>query len=185
MEQALLRQRCGQATPAAGTTAGDGDSALRRRRCAAGFNLIEVTMSVAIVATGLLAILGVLGSALQSTRKISDETLVSNLVDDQFTFRRVFTNQYFTTVITNTQFDANGFLPVYGGAPNVFWTGNWSKTNGYYRVIIEPLPPMNGAYGSNDIIQVKITVDWPINQNTGLPQSGYSTRLFITQVARR
>jgi prepilin-type N-terminal cleavage/methylation domain len=48
----------------------------------AGFNLIEVTLAVAVAAIGLLAVFGLLAGGIGASRQVSDETLITHLMDD-------------------------------------------------------------------------------------------------------
>jgi DNA-binding NtrC family response regulator len=57
-------------------------------------------MAVAIVGVGMLAVVGLMANAIDSTRQVSDDTLITNLADDMLNWSRItpYTNQTFMPV---------------------------------------------------------------------------------------
>jgi Tfp pilus assembly protein PilV len=162
-----------------------------RRRCAAAFNLIEVTLSVAIVAVGMLAILGLLGGALNASREVKDNTVISLLVDDFLNWRSITpydrpTFFPYGAVLTNATrpysytnyFDVNGYLSSdYSGAA----LANWAA----YMRFIYTVKDQPDFPNSRDIARVLLQVDWPINPVNSNTISGVTqTRQYINDVSR-
>lgn len=178
---------------------------IARRRRQAGFNLIEVTLAVAIAAVALLAVFGLLAGAIGASRQVSDETLITHLMDDMHAWSRttpygkksflpyeaILTNVTSgSTIKTVTSLDANGnfsvteYGPTTGGNyANRLWAGNSTSGHGLYRFTWTPMP--HPQFNSPDICRVLITVEWPINVANGQPMPNANRRYFVTNVARR
>ncbi len=170
-----------------------------------GFTLIEVTLAVAIVGVAMLAIIGLLSNAVDSSRQVSDDTLVANLADDMINWTRItpytnvtympspgtVTNHTATGIQTVTSLDANGnFSSTDSGYTNRLWAGNWLTGYGYYRFTWIPLTNPVSAYGNTDISRVLIIAEWPINPANGQPLTNslgkvLNRRYFVSQVSNR
>ncbi|MCX7915758.1 MAG: hypothetical protein N3A53_05580 [Verrucomicrobiae bacterium] len=167
----------------------------RRGRAIGGFNMIEVTLAVAIVALGLVAILGLLPVGIDASRRVADDTSLSTLVGDMLNWRRVtpfdkptwFPGGNFSladlprpkTLIE--EFDVNGFTatdPIFTNTASPFY----NTFNPYYRVIYEVRdnPQFPGAA---DFAQLCITIEWPLIK-TGTLAPNANKRIFISNYAR-
>lgn len=156
-------------------------------------------MAVAIVGVGMLAIIGLMASAVDSSRKVSDDTIITNFVDDMLNWARITPYGKQTvmpigadldnhsTSNVETRIDVNGYLPLtdVAGFTNIFWAGNKSTGHAYYRVTHKPLDHPDGTYNPTDVSRVLIIVEWPINPSTGNPVTNANKRYYISQVARR
>ena len=165
-----------------------------------GFNLIEVSMAVAIVAVAMLAIMGLSLQGVDSSRQVANDTLVANLADDMLNWMRITpygTNTFLiagananvhnlTPPISTSQIDADGFPRTnVWNQINPMWAGNKSTGHGYYRFTCQVLDHPEPTFGNAGIARVLIRVQWPINPGTGLPFTNCNTRTYIGQVARR
>lgn len=59
-------------------------------RSSQGFSLIEVVMAIAIVAVGLVAILGLIPQGLKSARNAADDSLVAVIAQDTIAQRKIY-----------------------------------------------------------------------------------------------
>ncbi len=171
-----------------------------------GFNLIEVTLAVAISAVGLLAVFGLLAGGITASRRVSDETLITHLMDDMFAWSRVtpYGKKSFLpyeAVLTNATsgstvkvvqgLDANGNFQGSeyqsggsGNHPNRLWAGNTTTGFGFYKFTWTPMPHPQFP-NSHDICRVLVTVEWPINVATGDPMPDANRRQYVSTFARR
>ncbi|NQU09784.1 hypothetical protein HQ590_03265 [bacterium] len=162
----------------------------RGRGATAGFNLIEVTLAVAICGIGLITVLGLVAGAVDASRGVSDETLICNLVDDMMDWARITPygkEMWFPlgakvddhSTAYPAYLDANGNLPNTDyNQPNPFYSGP------YFRFTFRPIDhPQFGAAG--DLTRVIVTVDWPLNPSTLAPVDKARHRVFVTNVVRR
>ena len=71
----------------------------------AAFSLVEVTLAVADMAIGLIAILGLIPQGVQSSRAAADNTLAATIVQDTLSELRL---QPFNNILICNNFDASG-----------------------------------------------------------------------------
>ena len=150
-----------------------------------GFNLIEVTLAVAIVGVGVLAVMGMLPVGLEASRRVSDDTIINTIVGDMFNWRRVTPYSsiswfpYNAPALTTTRpstpvvtiFDAMGNLPKdeYDHT-NPYYGGDYFKVS--YTILDHP-----DFAGATDIARVLVTVEWPVNA----PAAKQQRRYFLSQ----
>ncbi len=177
----MARFRVSGETPPACLRAITVTSRSRGLREEAGFNLIEVTLAVAVVAVGLLAILGLLGGGITAGRSVGDETIASQLAADILAERRAIGYTDTSTIVeigslVNTTnytdyFDAEGFdITTTSNAP-------------YFRVVSE-VKAHPVLTDTNQIAQVFITIAWPMGPSSN-EVGNVTTRLYITQITRK
>jgi uncharacterized protein (TIGR02598 family) len=150
-----------------------------------GFSLVEVALAVAVIAIGLIAILGLFPQGLHSARNAADNTLAATIAQDLFSQLRssAFDNvsicnappcppgvpvQINLSTVTATPiqlyFDHDGFLT---NAPS------------YYRVILaHSLVAPNGVTPLV-LSLVQATVVWP----DYLSSAPINTNIFMTEIA--
>jgi len=167
-------------------------SAARRRSAVAttAFTLIEVMLALAIVSIGIVAILGLIPNALQSSRDAADNTVMATIAHD--VFNAVRTNTF-------TQVDLRG-LGFTGGFPpgppyNLL---NVPPANGNYRGIVAyfdqggfiatPAAVQNHYFQVNltftnqsplALSVVTATVVWPAQSAAPV-----NTNVFVTKIAQ-
>jgi prepilin-type N-terminal cleavage/methylation domain-containing protein len=153
----------------------------------AGFNLIEVSLAIAICSIGLIALMGLLPTGTEASRRAADDTLVTSLASDILHWRRIspYTNSTYlpfgspplhTRPGTNfvTQFDAMGNFSVDEfGNTNPFFGGNYFLAT--YQVMDNPQFP-----GNLDCARVVLTMEWPANA----PAANRAKRIFVSDYAR-
>lgn len=165
-----------------------------------GFSLVEVTLSVGIVAVAILVIMALMPVGISSQRQVVDETIASQLVADMFSHARrgSFTNaitfpstNYVVGVgpesirlsdriaITN-HFDANGIENDpwnVGLNPNAIGT---PRIQTIYEVKDHPLFP-----GATNLVQIVITARWPVVDRGTWPYdlaTNYHTRTYVSAI---
>jgi type IV pilus assembly protein PilV len=148
----------------------------RNRNCR-GFTLVEVTLAVAIFAVGIIAVLGLLPTGLQSARAASDRTIAAMIANDAFSQLRVdpfgsayvCTNAGCTTGVTLNL--SNNVSATYG----YMLTGALPATSSdpvYFRVNLTCSSMAPG------LSSVRATIVWP-----AAAVAPANTNIFITQVA--
>jgi uncharacterized protein (TIGR02598 family) len=156
-----------------------------------GFSLVEVTIAVAVVAIGLIAILGLIPQGVQSSRDAADRTLAATIAQDLFDAVRsqLFTNvnlssygtfpnqlgnaynlqnSYLKYPLATTYFDQSGLSPS-------------TVQDSYFRVDLTfeaqaPPPPAVTPVLS----LVTATVSWPAKPGM---TTFLNTNVFVTEVA--
>jgi prepilin-type N-terminal cleavage/methylation domain-containing protein len=174
----------------------------RLRRCSAGFNLIEVTLAVAVVAVALSTVLALLPSGMQASRQVSDDTIITTIVGDMFHWRRVIPFDQPTVFPYNAEliaprprewveyFDANGYLPgtEYEASPGINYA-DWRYTGPYFKFTyrVQDHPDFAAV---PDVAQVVVTVEWPnyvtiVGTTTNINlSSNAKRRVFVSNFAR-
>jgi uncharacterized protein (TIGR02598 family) len=131
-----------------------------------GFSLVEVTLALAIMAIGLIAIIGMIPQGVQSSRGASDNTLVATIVHDTF-------NQMRLGALTGTGWPPSSQDVYYDTlATNIVTT----LQDKYFHVVVTPLlsPSIPNLY------IVTTTITWPDKSATSRP---INTNVFVTQIA--
>lgn len=182
------------ATPAQsqhGTDVGSSRSSPPRAKHTTGFTLVEVTLALAIAVIGILAIMGLLGGGTSASQRITEDSVITTLVDDMIAWRKItpfdrpsyfpFSNLLVRATprpYTYTEFfNINGYLQYDIAGQQLT---NWSR---YYKftftVMDHPAFP-----GSRDLARLHIMVEWPVNPSNGNPLPITQRRAFVTQIAR-
>ncbi|MCG3148749.1 MAG: hypothetical protein PCFJNLEI_02196 [Verrucomicrobiae bacterium] len=160
-------------------------SSSRRRRTwgQAGFNLIEVSLAIAICSIGLIALMGLLPTGTEASRRAGDDTLATSLASDILHWRRIspYTNSTYlpmgspplnTRATVQMYNDSMGNFAVdeYNN-PNPFFSGNYFLTT--YSVIDHPMYP-----GVLDVARLVVTIEWPALS------TNRTKRVFVSDYAR-
>jgi uncharacterized protein (TIGR02598 family) len=141
-----------------------------------GFSLVEVAVAVAVIAIGLLVILGLFPQGLQSARNAADNTMSATIAQDLFSYIRTQPFNYvdlgdgsgpqsleslFPITLHPLYFDQAGFST---NAPSAY----------YFRVMVgyQPQTPLA-------LCLVRATVLWPAPAGVVNP---INANIFITQV---
>ena len=160
-------------------------------RATSAFSLVEVAVAVAVIAIGLLVVIGLFPQGLQSARDAADNTLSATIAQNLFGQLR---NGDFTIYICTDPSDLG--YPIHCNSPTYQLTVNfnsapWSQsfyfdqegllTNGlaaYYQVNLQWATEV---LGNPDLMLVQATVVWPAYYASPTP---INTNIFITEIAR-
>ena len=138
-----------------------------RRQASSGFSLIEVALSLAILAVGMVGVLSLLPVGLDSARQVHAETIASEVVRGAI-----------------ADLATNGFqATTYGNVPSPkYYTSEGSETNqaaGYFRLVFS----LNGAFNPNQpSCRYFLSLVWPSAAPTNSPI--VQSRTFVTDVVR-
>ena len=152
----------------------------RRPKASAAFSLVEVTLALAVMAIGLIAILGLIPQGVQSSRDAADNTLAATIAHDTFSLLR--TNAFRNAILCDTCTTPQD-LSTYNtttGSPLVsnaydqagFSTNDWGGA--YYKVVLafQPQTPLM-------LTRVTATITWPAQSKNPL-----KTDVFVTEIAQ-
>jgi len=150
--------------------------------CPAAFSLVEVTLALAVMAIGLIAILGLIPRGVQSGRDAADNTLAATIAHDIFNAIRT---QPFTAVNLSaygypvTPYNLSQTIlppnPVYLDAAG-FSTS--VAADSYFRVNLTFQP--ESLVTPTVLRGVTATVTWPANPGVTWP---VNTNVFVTEIA--
>ena len=129
------------------------------------FSLVEIMLALAIMAIGLIAIIGLIPQGVKSSRDASENTLVATLVHDTFNDLRRQALKTWPPSLVDTYYDAAGTNQF--SAPSV---------DTYYRVhllIPQPTPTL---------LTISAVVTWPVKSAAPL-RVPPNTNFFSTQIA--
>lgn len=127
-----------------------------------GFNLIEITVALAVISFGIVAILGLLPTGLQASRAAADQTIAATLAQDFFSELR-----------------ASPDWPPLTGPVTWHFSNTGVRTNSqncYFRVHLDA-----EKEGALDLYRITATVVWPAPAGVASP---VNTNTFITLIAR-
>jgi len=159
----------------------------QRRKTQSGFNLIEVSLAIAICSIGLIALMGLIPTGTEASRRAADDTLVASLGSDFLQCRRIspYANTtYFPNggpALTNRPtspvpmtLDAMGNQATdINGNPNNYYTGPYFYVT--YSVMDHP------QFGSApNIARLLVVIEWPANA----PVAMRSRRCFVSDYTR-
>jgi uncharacterized protein (TIGR02598 family) len=147
-----------------------------------GFSLVEVTLAMAVMAIGLIAILGLIPQGVTSSRGAADNTLVATIVHDIFNATRA---QPFAGVNLNSAAYPFGFpLGPYNLQFPKLDTAYFDQSglspltpaDDYFKVVLSFAPQTPQA-----LSVVTASVFWPAKQGMA---SFLNTNTFVTLVAQ-
>jgi uncharacterized protein (TIGR02598 family) len=141
----------------------------------AGFSLIEIMLALAVVAIGLIAVIGLIPRGVQASRDAADNTLAATIALDVFNSIR---SQPFNNVINVGPGPLN--LNTFPGPVTLNYDSSGNPTNAldYYRVIVT-FQPQTGLAPP-----LGLPLSW-VTATVLCPgkSSSPSTNVFATQIA--
>ena len=155
------------------------------------FSLVEVAVAVAVIAIGLLVVIGLFPQGLQSARNAADNTLSATIVQNMFGQLR--NGDFIINICTDPSYPFYQCpspvalnLSVSPGKQSFSFDQEGLLTNGpaYYQVNLQWVAmPVNLPWVviSPDLMLVQATVVWPAYLASPPP---INTNIFITEVAR-
>jgi uncharacterized protein (TIGR02598 family) len=155
----------------------------------AGFSLVEVTMAMAIMAIGLIAILGLIPQGVKSSRDAADNTTVATIVHDIFSTIRS------APVYTTVDLSGFGTAPYQLGAANNLQNPIPAQTTYFDQAGLNPATPADSYFQVTlsflphtlptplALSVITATVSWPAKPGIGMAKF-VNTTVFVTQVAQ-
>lgn len=130
----------------------------------AGFSLIEIMLALAVIAIGLIAIVGLIPRGVQASREAADNTLAATLVHDAFNgLRQSAMQPPWPPVLADTYYDAAATNQV-----------NTPSADTYFKIHLA------NAVSTPTLLTVVATVTWPVKRLTAVPPN---TNVFVTYIA--
>ena len=138
------------------------------RRTRAGFNLIEVSLALAICSVGLITLIGLIPAGTDASRRASDDTMAAAIASDLLNWPRIApygvtpawpSTQFPMTsaVVFSNTFDAMGNQPNNeDGSANPFYSGP-------YFIVTCTVMPHPQFVDQNNIARLNVAVAWPAN----------------------
>ena len=155
-------------------------------RAQAGFNLVEVSLALAICAIGLIALIGLIPTGTDASRRASDDTMATSIANDLLSWPRIApygnTPNWPPSAIPLTAlgtvtltFDSMGNM-----ATNEDTTVNQYFSGPYFSVTCTVMnhPQFPDV---NNIARQVVVVAWPANA----PAANKSYRYFVNDYARQ
>jgi uncharacterized protein (TIGR02598 family) len=130
-----------------------------------GFTLTEVALALAVVATVLVALLGLLPAGLNASKEAANSTVVSVILEDLH-------NRLQSQVLKSGDAD---FSPAYFDVHGVFIPSNADaaeRTKRVYRADVRIGKWFKRPDGTSALQPVTVGVSWPIDVATGEPAAG-------------
>jgi uncharacterized protein (TIGR02598 family) len=162
----------------------------------AGFSLVEVAVATAVIAIGLLVVIGLFPQGLQSARNAADNTLSATIAQTTFNLIRTspFNQVYSCSNCASVPPSPPHDLRSYSGVDIIYFNqqgveipsvpASLVSTAAYYLVTVSySPPPLLTAPWPVSVLQA--TVFWPAYQS-GIPTNTISTinaNVFVTYVA--
>jgi uncharacterized protein (TIGR02598 family) len=129
-----------------------------------GFSLVEIMLALAIIAIGLIAIIGLIPQGIKSSRDASENTLVATIVHDTFNdLRRQALTPPWPPNLVDVYYDVAGTNQSL--SPSV---------DTYYQVHL--LIPQS----TPTLLTISARITWPVKSVTAVPPN---TNFFSTQIA--
>ena len=132
----------------------------------AGFSLIEIMLALAVIAIGLIAVVGLIPQGVQASRDAADNTLAATIAHDTFNYLRqqALQSPWPPTLTANTWYDA--------AATN--GTTASASANTYFQVHLA------ASASTPNMLTVVATVTWPVKSASAVPPN---TNIFVTSIA--
>jgi uncharacterized protein (TIGR02598 family) len=143
-----------------------GSATLRATIGRSGFSLVEIMLALAVIAIGLVAIIGLIPQGIQASRDAADNTLVATIVHDTFNeYRQDALLAWPPVLSTNLYYDAAGTNQVTNSSPDRYY---------YVHLNSQPSP------SAPNLLVVSARVTWPDKLGTVYP---LNTNIFVTSIA--
>jgi uncharacterized protein (TIGR02598 family) len=156
--------------------AANAGAAVARPGRSAAFTLVEIVLVLAVIATALIALIGVLPVGMNASRQAADQTVVALIYED--VHNRLQSEKLVAGVASFSPafFDDRGvFIPTTSnpssGTPN---------TNAFYRADVS-IGAWNAApVNTSGLLPVTIALSWPVDAASGQPLGAKNPQSFVT-----
>lgn len=143
-----------------------------------GFTLVEVTIALAVVMIGLMAVLNMVANGLRSSRSAAENCVPAMIAQDVFNQIRTEYKTYgglsFPTLPATPMPNLETFYSNIDGTPT-------NAAGAYYRTDVSYIDmPGVPATARPNIVRVLVEVYWPSAASPNYP----NTNVFVSQVAK-
>lgn len=146
---------------------------LKTRSTASGFSLVEVVLAMAVVAVGLITIIGLFPQGLTSARRAMDDSLCAMIAQDVIAERRILIQNGGAQIGIVNAADSPRFYTPEG-------TNTTDASSALYRCEVTNTPVATIANLENT--QVRIVWPWyTTGSSTNAPPN---TNVFVTMIAK-
>lgn len=140
----------------------------------AGFTLTEIILAIAIIATAMVAVLGLLPAGLNASRDAADSTVVASILEDLNDRLKGQPIRSGPADISPAYFDVSGHhIDLDPANPTPL-------TNAIYRADIEVMEWYHPPDNTSGLRPVKIALSWPIKPENGAPVGTGNPKAVVT-----
>jgi uncharacterized protein (TIGR02598 family) len=142
----------------------------------AAFSLVEVTLSVAIIATGLLGIIGILPVGLDASKRAVDSTIVANILDS---VQHRLQGQPIEDTAGHTIFTDPLFFDAQGTAVSLE-SGLETRPSIVYRADLTIRDFAKRPAHTGSLRAVSVALTWPVDRVTGAAPATLKPRTVVS-----
>ncbi|HET6409009.1 MAG TPA: prepilin-type N-terminal cleavage/methylation domain-containing protein [Chthoniobacteraceae bacterium] len=139
-----------------------------------GFSLTEIVFAIAIIATAMIAVLGLLPVGLNASREAADSTVVATVLEDLSNRIKGQPLRRGPVTFSPAFYDAAGhFIQTDQEDPATF-------RNVIYRADVEILDWDAKPAGTGSLRPVRISLSWPASTTNGAPLGSANPKTVVT-----
>jgi uncharacterized protein (TIGR02598 family) len=140
----------------------------------AGFTLTEIVIAIAIIATVMVAILGLLPAGLNASRDAADSTIIATILEDLNNRLKGQPLRDGPVAFSPAYYDGSGrYIPVDPVNPA-------SLANAIYRADVDILDWEKQPKDTSSLRPAKISLSWPIRPSDGDPIGSDNPKVEVT-----
>lgn len=139
-----------------------------------GFTLIEIVLAIAIIASAMIAILGLIPAGLNASRDAADSTVVAAVLEDLSNRLKGQPLRKGEVAISPSFYDVAGHLiQTDAEDPTTF-------RDVIYRADVEILDWDSKPVGTGSLRPARISLYWPVNSRDGTPLGSAVPKVEVT-----
>lgn len=145
----------------------------RAARRSAGFSLVEIVLSIGIIATVLVGVIGLLPAGLNASREATNHTVVATILEDV----------HHRLEAQPLELGPASFSPAFYDDLGVYVSPNASdeaKARRLYRVDLEIVNWQTQPNDTSSLKPVSIKLSWPVDLGTGEAIGPENPRTVVT-----
>lgn len=140
----------------------------------AGFTLTEIVLAIAIIATAMVAILGLLPAGSNAARDAADSTVVASVLEDINNRLKGHLLRVGVAPFSPAYFDAAGhFIRADPQNPG-------SLSNAIYRADVEIIEWQDQPINTSALRPAKVALSWPVRTDSGEPIGPANPKAVVT-----
>lgn len=147
-----------------------------------GFSLVEVVLALAVLASGIILILGLFPTSLQAGRKATDQTMAAMIAQDELNDYRLRINMSTSALAMCSTLGGGARCYTVDGQGTASYA--CSATNGSFyeatTVITDAIAGGGCSTTTTTVERITVTIAWPYVA----PSGNRKTLVYFTQVAK-